>query len=372
MKDESLSDHRANDKSLNLSSDSNNVSIETDLRVFKGAIKGKKSNEPTQNIVNLRPEITNINININNGQLMSHLTSSKGGNLTKLIIPNFQDLQNQIGLNMNNNINTFSSRQPADVSFREAIKLMYKKIEVNNEQKFQGKGGVDAIKLQEPQNSSKLKDKTSPEAENISESKSTSKKKLKIPQHDISKAIIQESPLHKICAPISYQELEETVKKSSTRAKCKLNTKSLPKHFLQTLKHSLMPPKEKQSSKIANKPISQIECVLSTKTKTKTIFVTNKEFILSLDNILLKNNLDDYIGNDFIIHIHHLNPHKELFKNVSTFQKKFSRQPSLSPNSKAKSTFNPEISTTSNFILYKKLKLLLIPQSQKKRLPAPK
>lgn len=360
-----MSDHRANEKSLDLSSDSNNVSIETDLRVFKGAIKGKKGNDNSPNVVNLRPEITNINININNSQLMSHL-SSNGGNLTKLIIPNFQDLQNQIGLNMNNNINTFSSRQPADVSFREAIKLMYKKIEISNEQKFQGKGVVDAIKNQE-----RVKEKHSPEKiSNPEPQKVTSKKKIKIPQPEISKTIIQESPLHKICAPISYQE-DFQAKKSSTRAKNKLDTKSIPKQFLQTLKNSLMPPKEKASNKIINKPISQIECVLSSKTKTKSIFVTNKEFILSLDNILLKNNLDNLIGNDFIIHIHHLNPQKELYKNVTAMQKKFSKQPSLSPNSKSKSTFNPEISTTSNSLLYKKLKSLSL-SPNKKRLTTPK
>lgn len=326
MKDDNISDQMANVKGLNLSSDSQNVSIETDLRVFKGAIKGRKENEPIQDFLNFRHEITNININISNSQLVNNLCT-KGGSLTKLILPNFQDLQSQIGLNINNNINTCSSRQPADISFREAIKMMYKKIEISNEQKFQGKGVVDLIESEEPPIFVKLNELLVSEAKNKEPaSKSKSKKRIEILQPQISQAIIQESPLHKICAPISYKQLDVPTKKiNSSRVKSKLNTKSLPKKFLQTLKNSLLPSKDNASSKILNKPISQIECVLSTKTRTKSIFVTNKEFILSLDNILLKSNLDNYIGNNFVIHIHHLNPQKELLKNASAFQKKFSK-----------------------------------------------
>ncbi len=259
---------------------SNNISLETDIKVFKNNYNdlNQKMNVKNKDITiskNRKNDITNINININNSQF----SPNDAKNLSKIIVPNLIELNKKLSENNNNVLNTFSSRQPVEVSFRDAINLMYKKIENENSSKFKD----IPMNKKEIKNFSLIKKKEKLNLK-INEFKET----LKNIKPNKAKALISESPLNNIQMPISYN--------INDFKKDKFNKKVITTGFLNNMKKNII-------NKVEKNILFSLDGVISNYANQHLLFVTQSEIILQLPYLLFKDKLNDYDGDDFTLEI---------------------------------------------------------------------
>ena len=262
-----------------------------------------------------------------------------------------------LGEKINQAINTFSSRQPADKSFRDAIKLMYKKIENDNETKYKDKDKINKT-ISKSSHLVKKKESLGLKIEvnklpfnNFEDQKKLSKtKEIKGIKLKHKESLISESPLNNIQMPIDYKSNEKI-----KAAKAKIDKKVIPSNILNNIKRNISSKQKSNPSQIEiinekeiKTVLANINCVLSTKTVEDVLFVTDSEYIIKFPNSLISNSLLDYIGDDFSIEI----SHKETKKNVlEEIHKKYAKA--------FNSRFSNEINQTSNFYLIESINRLI-------------
>lgn len=271
----------------------NNLSAETDKKVFNGGLGLYK---------NKTNEVTNINININT-QVFNNSSNRK-----KQFIPinNNNDTIDMRRIikndNTSNAINTFSSRQPVDMSFRDAIKYMYKRIENDNFSKY---------KIEKERNNEQTIKNI-----NIDIEVNTNKNRPNI-----------ESPLNQISMAIDYNY---NFNKKTLKKKGKSNLEILSKAVnIHHIKNSILKNRLAYNKKHVFVVNNNFLCVLSSKTISDYMFISLETHIIyTLPRYIFNENkfsYDRHIGDDFEVEISvdkEINEeyHKEYIRNI---QKRF-------------------------------------------------